>query len=112
MFQQQDAIRRREERFAREHQIEITRQNGLATNDSATQWPPNSLVRRLGAGAHHKKPWAVSEPAPVHDPVSHGFSVIPNPGTTLRVSPEVWRPNSSFPYSVLLTLLNAPIECY
>jgi hypothetical protein len=70
VFQQQrdDAIRRREERFAREHQIESARQNGLATNGSATQWQPNSLARRLGAGVHHKKPWAVSEPEPVHDP--------------------------------------------
>jgi hypothetical protein len=90
VFQQQgDALRRREERFAREHQIEIARQNGLATNGSATQWQTNSLARRLGAGAHHKKPWAMSEPEPVHDPVSLGFSVITSPRTTPRVGPEV-----------------------
>ena len=68
MFQQQDdAIRRREERFAREHQIE---KNGIVTNGSATQWQLNSLARRLGAGVHNKRPWVVAEPEPVHDPVS------------------------------------------
>ena len=90
MFQQpDDAIRRREERFAREHQLEIARQSGLATNGSTTQWQPNSLARRLGAGVHHKKPWAVSEPVPVHDPVSHKSFRDDKPGTTLGVGPVV-----------------------
>ena len=109
VFQQpDDAIRRREERFAREHQLEIARQNGLATNGSATQWHPNSLARRLGAGVHSKKPWAVSEPVPVHDPVSHGSFHDDKPGNNSSSRSSGSRPNSSFLNSVLITLLKCP----
>ena len=108
MFQQQDdAVRRREERFAREHQIEMARQNGIATNGSATQWQPNSLARRLGAGVYHKRPWVVSEPVPLHDPVSplllswqHLFE------SAKRAT--IWPLNPSLAYSVLLTLFECP----
>jgi len=113
VFQQQqqgDAVRRREERFAREHQLEIARQSGFATNGSATQWQPNSLARRLGAGVQQKKPWAVSEPEPVHDPVSLWFLRYSKLAATLRVGPEsddFQHSNLSLAYSVLLT----PFEC-